>query len=102
MVVEIRWTTEALDDIENIAQFIAKDSEHYSIIQTERFFDKVKVLGTHPLAGHIVPELKSGNIRQLVEGNYRIIYAIISTNRIDILTIHHGKRLLSSNPQFEE
>lgn len=102
MVVEIKWTTEALDDIENIARFIAKDSEHYSIIQTERFFEKVKVLATHPLAGHIVPEFKSGNIGQLVEGNYRIIYTTISKNRVDILTIHHGKRLLSNNPQFEE
>ena len=102
MVVEVKWTTQALDDIENIAQFIAKDSEHYAIIQTERFFEKAKILETHPLAGHIVPEVKSGNIRQLVEGNYCIIYTIISKNRIDILTIHHGKRLLSNNPQFEE
>jgi addiction module RelE/StbE family toxin len=102
MVVEVRWTTEALDDIENIAQFITKDSEHYAVVQTERFFDKVKILETHPFAGQIVPELKSGNIRQLIEGNYRIIYIIVSKNRIDILTIHHGKRLLSNNPQFEE
>ncbi len=102
MVVEIKWTTEALDDVENIAQFIAKDSGHYAIVQTERFFEKVKILEDHPLAGHIVPEIRSGNIRQLIEGNYRIIYSIISKNRIDILTIHHGKRLLSNNPQFEE
>src|SRR5947207_7804819 len=102
MAVEIRWTTEALDDIENIAQFIAKDSEHYAVIQSERFFEKVRILETHPLAGKIVPELKSENIRELIEGNYRIIYSIVSQNRIDILTIHHGKRLISNNPLFEE
>ncbi|MBI1768718.1 MAG: type II toxin-antitoxin system RelE/ParE family toxin [Bacteroidetes bacterium] len=102
MVVEIRWTTEALGDIENIAQFIAKDSEHYAIIQTERFFEKIKILETHPLAGQIVPELKSENVRQLIEGNYRIIYLVVSKSRIDVLTIHHSKRLISNNPLFEE
>ena len=101
MVVEVKWTTQTLDDIENIANFIAKDSEHYAVVQTERFFEKARILETHPLAGHFVPELKSENIRQLIEGNYRIIYTIVSADRIDILTIHHGKRLLSNNPQFE-
>ena len=101
MVVEIRWTTEALDDIERIAQFIARDSEHYAILQTERFFEKARILETHPLAGHFAPEIKSKNIRQLIEGNYRIIYQVISPSRVDILTIHHRSRLLSNNPLFD-
>lgn len=48
MVVEVKWTTQALDDIENIANFIAKDSEHYAVVQTERFFEKARILETHP------------------------------------------------------
>ena len=28
-------------------------------------------------------------MRELVEGNYRIIYKLVNKGRIDILTIHH-------------
>jgi addiction module RelE/StbE family toxin len=102
MVVEVKWTTLSLEDIENIASFIGKDSEQYALVQTERFFERVKILVSHPEFGKIVPEIGSPSIRQLIEGNYRIIYKVISPNRIDILTIHHRSRLLSSNPLFEE
>jgi len=35
------------------------------------------------------------NIRELIEGNYRIIYLIINDERIDILTVHHSARDLT-------
>jgi len=102
MAAEIKWTALSLEDIENIAGFIAKDSEQYALIQTERFFERVRILESHPEFGKIVPEIGSPSVRQLIEGNYRIIYNIISSNRIDILTIHHRSRLLSNSPLFEE
>jgi toxin ParE1/3/4 len=102
MVVEVNWTNLSIEDIENIASFIAKDSEHYALLQTERFFERVKILEIHPEIGRIVPEIGSKFVRQVLEGNYRIIYQIISPTRIDILTIHHQSRLLSNSPLFEE
>ena len=73
MAVEIKWTTQAIVDIDNIANFIAKDSDQYARLQTERFFENTKILLTHPKFGRVVPELGVENIRQLIEGNYRII-----------------------------
>ncbi len=102
MATEVNWTPQSLEDIDNIASFIAKDSLHYAKIQTERFFEKVKVLEQHPEFGLIVPELGISTIRQISEGRYRIIYRIVSLQRIDILTIHNKSRLLSSNPLFSE
>jgi addiction module RelE/StbE family toxin len=101
MAVEIKWTTLALEDIENIANFIAKDSKYYASLQIERFFERVEILRTQPNFGKPVPEVGSKTIRQLVEGNYRIIYKILSAKRVDILTIHHQSRLLSNNPLFD-
>ena len=101
MAVEVKWTTLSLEDIENIASFIAKDSEQYALIQTERFFERVKILESYPEFGKIVPEFGKASTRQLLEGNYRIIYQIISPGRIDILTVHHRSKLLSNNPLFE-
>ena len=101
MALEIKWTTLALKDIENIANFIAKDSPRYASIQTNRFFERVAILETQPEIGGIVPELGQKMIRQLYEGNYRIVYEVTSLKRVT-LTIHHRSRLLSNNPLFEE
>ena len=56
-MVRVNWTDQALGDIENIAQFIEKDSLKYAKIQVQRFFDKADILTTHPHTGRIVPEL---------------------------------------------
>ena len=81
-MVEVRWTDQALDDVDNIAEFIAKDSIKYAKIQVERFFDKVIILTTHPRAGRAVPEINEDDLRELIQGNYRIIYQIVSDSRI--------------------
>jgi len=102
MAVEIKWTIHALDDVENIAEFIALDSEHFASIQIEKFFLRTEILEEYPLSGRIVPEAGDTTIRELIEGNYRIIYRVVSESRIDILTIHQSQRLLSNNPLFKK
>ena len=45
--------------------------------------------------GRVVPELNEENVRELIVGNYRVIYeATASTMRI--LTVLHGARLLKN------
>lgn len=100
-MAEIRWTDLALSDIENIAEFIAKDSETYARIQVERFFEETEILVSFPLSGRIVPELKDKNIREIVFGSYRIIYRIFSKEYVDIITIHHSSRLIKNNKLFK-
>jgi len=43
----------------------------------------------------MVPEFEDPLIRELIEGNYRIIYRIINEFQVDILRIYHGSRLLT-------
>jgi toxin ParE1/3/4 len=98
----INWTDQALKDIDNIAEFISKDSLKYAKIQTKIFFERVESLFTQPELGRVVPELQKKKIRELIVGNYRIVYRIISLKRIDILTIHHSRRLLTNNPTIKK
>lgn len=93
-MVEVRWTLQANEDMAQIAEFISIDSIHYARIQLERFFDAAKVLERFPEYGKPVPELNAMEIREILVGNYRIIYRIISANRIDVITVHHSRRLL--------
>ena len=100
-MVEINWTDQALKDIDNIAEFISKDSLKYAKIQVNLFFDRVEVLYAQPGLGRIVPEIQKKKIRELIVGNYRIVYRIVSSKKIDILTIHHSRRLLTNNPTIK-
>lgn len=102
MATEVKWTLLALNDVEGIAEFIAKDSQHYASLQVEKFFLRSEALEQFPYSGKMVEEFGLESIRELIEGNYRIIYRIVSEQRVDILTVHHSNRLLSNNPLFKK
>ncbi len=76
-MVEINWTKQSIEDINNIATFISKDSLKYAKIQVERTFLRTEILHSHLEAGKIVPETNNKMIRELLAGYYRIVYKII-------------------------
>jgi addiction module RelE/StbE family toxin len=94
-MVQINWTLQAKDDLKSIAEFIARDSVRYAKLQVVKIKARTGVLKSHPQAGKVVIEINDQKIRELIEGNYRIIYKIISKNRVDILTILHSARDLT-------
>lgn len=94
-MVLINWTFQAKDDLKGIAEYISKDSKRYAKYQVFKIRNRTKILKKYIQIGKKVPEINQGNIRELIEGNYRIIYKIISKSQIDILTIHHSARDLS-------
>ncbi len=91
-MVRINWTFQAKEDLKNIAEYISNDSKRYAKLQVLRLKNKTGILKSHIRIGRIVPETNIENIRELIEGNYRIIYKIVSQEQVDILTIHHSAR----------
>ncbi len=63
-MVEVRWTLQAIEDIAN---YIAKDSSKYAVIQVEDFFEAALILENYPYSGRIVPEVGSKEIRELLD-----------------------------------
>jgi len=95
-MVRIKWTPKAIIDLNNIAEFIAKESIKYARLTVKTIKLKTKVLIHQPKIGRAVPEINNDNIRELIQGNYRIIYWIENEQTVHILTIHHSSRLLPS------
>ena len=93
-MARLNWTDLSIDDLIHIADFISKDSVKYADVQIKRIRERARLLKTQPLLGRIVPEMDDETIRELILGNYRIIYRIISEDRIDILTVHHSAKQL--------
>jgi len=97
-MVQVTWAPSAVTDINNIAEYISKDSLQSAYAQVELFFEKAAVLEKYPLYGKKVPELEDENFREILTGRYRIIYEVLSLHEVGIGTVHHQSRLLKNNP----
>lgn len=93
---EVNWTHQALDDLDAIALFIARDAPKVANVFVEKAFELTDKLLSHPKMGRKVPEIGDDSIREVFLFGYRIIYRISGKN-LDILTLHHGARLLKIN-----
>ena len=62
-MVEVRWTHLAIDDLNEIGEYIAKDSRRYAEITVQELFDTTEILEQTPKAGRIVPEFRKPNLR---------------------------------------
>jgi plasmid stabilization system protein ParE len=91
--VKILWSPLAIERASEIAEYIARDNVDAAERWVNEVFGKVDLLMTFPESGRIVPETRNETIRELVYGNYRIIYRL-QEKRISILTIRHGKQIL--------
>ncbi|MDO8952618.1 MAG: type II toxin-antitoxin system RelE/ParE family toxin [Draconibacterium sp.] len=94
-MVQVKWTSQAKTDLKDIADYISIDSAKYAKFQVYKIITITKVLKSHSRIGKVVNEFDNQNIRELVYGNYRIIYKLMSLKRIDIVAIHHSARDLT-------
>ena len=78
-MAEVIWTDNAIEDLNDIGEYIAKDSERYAEITVLKLFSSVDILETHPKKGFMVPEFRDESIRQIIVGNYRIVYQFEET-----------------------
>ena len=92
-MVRIIWTEFALEDLQSIHEYISKDSKRYADRYVDKLIDRVSQLENFPKSGRVVPEFDSESIRELIEGNYRIIYKI-SSDQVAIVRVHHSSMLL--------
>jgi toxin ParE1/3/4 len=97
-MAKVIWTARALADLEDISEYISKDSSRYAKMTLEKLLERAKMVGSNTLIGRIVPELNQKHIREIIAGNYRIIYQTTDLKLAFILTVHHSSRLLSNNP----
>jgi toxin ParE1/3/4 len=98
--MKIRWSPLSLNRIVKIAGFIAEDKSDASEQWVDSIFKSVENLMEFPEMGRIVPEIQRKEIREILTGNYRIIYRI-DKDLISVLTVRHGKQLLSKKDLTE-
>ena len=92
-MAEVRWTPQATDDLEAIADFISDDSPHYAALFVMDVLKAVERIGTFPKSGRMVPEANDPVVREIILGSYRIVYRV-KQELVEVLMVYHGARLL--------
>ena len=91
--MKIVWSPLVVERLEEIYNYISSDNISAAQKMMNSIFKKVETLSKNPKRGRKVPEVNSEEIREVFEGEYRIIYRIKS-KKIFILTIRNFKQLL--------
>lgn len=91
--MKLLWAPLSLKRMQEIADYIAADNLSAAHDWVDSVFQKVDLLKKNPEIGRIVPEIGRPDIRELLHGNYRIIYSYFS-KQISILTVRHFKQIL--------
>jgi toxin ParE1/3/4 len=99
-MVKVIWTDRSLKDLQEIGEYISKDSQKYAKLTLEKLIETAKLIEVSQLIGRVIPETNHEEIRELITGNYRIIYQEVGQEYAYVLTVHHTSRLLSNNPHF--
>lgn len=94
--MRVHWTNRALESLLSIYEYIAKDSPVFAKRTIDKLTRRSEQLGDFPKLGRKVPEYPANDIREIIEGNYRIIYRI-KPDQIDVLIVIHSARLLPGN-----
>jgi len=92
-MVDIKWSNDALLDLDTISEYISQDSPENAKIFIQEIFKKVENLSTFPYMGRTVPDQSNEKIHEIIHKNYRIIYEI-KDNLVEVLIIIHGSRIL--------
>jgi len=71
-VTRVIWTREAVEDVEAIKAYVARDSVRYASLLVERIVAAVGRLESFPESGRVVPEVGDESLREVIHGAYRI------------------------------
>ena len=94
-MAKIIFTNGARDDLHQLHEYLSQNSPAYAKRLLDKIISRVDMLHNFPQSGRKLPEAPSDELlRELLEGNYRIIYELLPDERILILKIHHTSRLL--------
>ena len=89
--MNVHWTDTAQGHLDAIYAYIAQNSTEYALRMVDRLTRRSQQIADVPLSGRRVPEYDLDQLREVIEGPYRIIYHI-KPGQIDVIGVIHGAR----------
>lgn len=89
--MKIIWSPESERALYEILDYIAQDSPENALRFISQLRSRVEHLSQFPNLGRKVPEREKDHLREILEGNYRIIYRV-TKKTIEVVTVFEGHR----------
>ena len=100
--MKVHWTNTAEGHLDAIFNYIAQNSPEYAKRMVDRITRRSQQIAEYPLSGRRVSEYDFNQIREVIEGSYRIIYHIKS-DQVDVLAVIHGAmNILHSSEEADD
>ncbi|MSP61490.1 MAG: type II toxin-antitoxin system RelE/ParE family toxin [Myxococcales bacterium] len=95
-MTRLRWSPQAVEDLEAIRAFISRDSQHYAQLVMERIVAAIERLPAFPQMGRVVPELADPEIREVIVDVFRVVYRYRS-DCVEVATVFRASRMFPLN-----
>ncbi len=99
-MAQIRWSLTASTDLQEIEDFIARDSVFHAVTFVDCIVESTATLLKTPHIGRVVPEFNRQDLREVIFRGYRIVY-LVQNEEVLILRVVHGARNLRGLIQRE-
>jgi len=87
--MKVHWTDTAEGHLDGLYAYIAQDSPEVANRMVDQLIRRSQQIAEFPFSGRRVPEYNIDQIREVIEGPYRIFYHI-KPDQIDIPAVIHG------------
>jgi toxin ParE1/3/4 len=92
-MAEVIWTEPAVNDLEEIAEYIALDKLNAAQHLVQKVFERVDLLSQSPGSGRKIPELSRSKYKEVIVGPCRIFYRF-TNGSIYVLHVMRAEREL--------
>lgn len=99
--MKVVWSPLAIARVGETAEYIARSRPAAAEEWARSIFASVRRLEAFPLSGRRVPESARTDLREVIHGNYRVIYRV-DTDRLVVLTVRHVRQdLRAGDPDLQ-
>ena len=95
-MAQVIWTIKAVEHIEEIGSFIEKDSTFQARRVVQLIIKETRKLKEHTRIGKMISEVQNDQYRELRVFSYRILYKLLSEDKVAVIGVVHGNRLFNS------
>ena len=89
----LRWSEHAVAQLAAVAEYVSLSSPVYAEQLVDRIARRLDQAREFPESGRVVPEFARGEIRELIESPYRLVYRV-RPDAIEVLSVLHGRQQL--------
>jgi toxin ParE1/3/4 len=92
-MAKIIWSPKALADLESVLDYISRNAPATARRFGAKLLARVDSLEAHPLLGGFIAEDETHTYREILQGNYRVIYRF-DGQAAYVVAVHHAACLL--------